>query len=116
MNKAHKKTLNYLFYKCKFTIKIAHKIMAAYGEKVMNKPRPNWKMSGMTEKEKKTYGALHYKEIAEHIQANWQTFMDFYGTVKDNYQRNRKFKYKTGNDNDHITEALQYTNGSADDF
>lgn len=114
MDKLHKKTLNYLFYKQKYTIKTAHKIIAAYGAKVMNKPKPDYK--GMTDKERKTYGTLYYKDVCLHLQSNWQQFMDFYGTIKNVYARNKKFKYKSNNNNDHITKALQYTNGSADDF
>lgn len=85
MHKDHKKTLNFLTYICKFSPRSAHKIIADYGKTIMNKEKANLKF--FTAEERNQLRNVYYREVCIHIQANWQTFMDLYGTVKDKYRK-----------------------------
>ena len=61
-------------------------------------------------------GQVELDLIADKIQADWDSFMKFYGAnIKGKYEKPKISQYR--NTHQHfINEALQYTNGCTDDF
>ena len=77
----YKKTTNYLRYNLNYNVHQARSIIAQYGKQIVGYVKPQG-----------TYYAVeveYFKAICDHIQQNWQEFMDFYGTIKDNYPKDR---------------------------
>lgn len=103
-----KKTVNYLHYTLHYPIKTARKIVWAYGKTIGIE-----KLAGSD-------GEAGFISIGESIQADWDKFMIFYGTIKDSYKKSRiSSRSRSGGGYEYdadITEALQYTNGCTDDF
>lgn len=66
MNTPYKKTRNYLHYTLGYPIHVVNKIMKRFAP------------------------AVSLEEAGAVIQDNWDDFMDFYGSVKDEYKHKRK--------------------------
>ena len=97
-------------------MKTCHKIIANYGAAILKKPKPNFKTSGMTLKEVNTYSNEYYKKICEHIQSNWQTFMDYFKTISINYKKKERINSYTMWWNECNLDGSFAYNGVTDDF
>jgi hypothetical protein len=93
----YRRTRNYLHFKLGFSVQTSHKIMKRYtGD-----------------------GFTTLQEAGMKIQSDWTAFMEWWGTNKTVYansSRNGQKKNRKYSEWDDIREALQYTNGCADDF
>lgn len=110
MKPNHKKTINYLRYKLNFTIQQAHSIMNQFGRSI---DYPPIKAS--------SNNMPYYDKIGDEIQKDWDKFIKFYATIKNNYPKNRpKQSVKRHSYNDwwqenNLNGGFAY-NGVTDDF
>ena len=104
-DRAYKKTMNYLTFTLGYQHKVANKIIRRYGNEILKEAKPP---NDTTQ--------IYYVEICKHIQANWQSFMDFYGTIKTIYPRHfHKHNYRSWWNECNLNGSFAY-NGVTDDF
>lgn len=99
MNRPAKKTLNFLHFTCKYSCKVGRRIIWDYA-----------KTHGINKG-----GEENFIEAGNCIQRDWDSFMKWLNVQpKGTYLKGKSIKNKYHDS--HIKEALQYTNGCADDF
>lgn len=114
---SYTKTRNFLKYKYSLPVRTINSIIKRYNstlEEHVVFPDINIIKGG-------EYDILLYKafgRVGEYIQSDWDRFYKWFHTIKHEYGEHHTHRqYKDDNNyHSYITEALQYTNGCADDF
>lgn len=84
----YKKTSNYLHYTLSFPIKTVNKMIKRFGKSV--------DIDFPTDTQDRSYQSSYKVALGitgDYIQDNWQAFMDFYGTIKNDYERMARKEY-----------------------
>jgi hypothetical protein len=106
-NKAYGATKVYMYHHRGFSINQFHRIVMAYGK---YKQLPNEQLPGI-----EGYKA-YIDEVCDVVQQDWKSYLDFVRASPIKPKMDRKQRRQYYGDYNDMREALQYTNGSTDNF